>query len=90
MSERFQRELALANQRQLNFESNHNYSLEEFGLTKQWIRAELGDLLDYYGLDGQTERENRPRSLSRSPSHLQQAPRGIGRRHTAAEEEAVA
>ena len=38
-----------ANGQQRRFESNRRYSLEEFGLTRDWIREELGDLLDYYG-----------------------------------------
>lgn len=33
-----------------NFQSNHEYTLEEFGLSKEWIQEELGPLLDYYEL----------------------------------------
>jgi hypothetical protein len=55
MSRHFQAKLALANGYQQRFESSHKYSLEEFGLTRDWIREELGDLLDYYGLDGEME-----------------------------------
>lgn len=90
MSGRFQTALALANEQQLEFESNHSYSLEEFGLTKQWIREELGDLLDYYGLDGETNRENPAGSLGQSTSHLRRPTRSIGGRRRAAGEEAVA
>ena len=89
MSESFQEKLALANERQLEFASNHIYSLEEFGLTKQWIREELGDLLDYYGLDGDADRENAPRSLQPT-SRLHQATPSFGKHHRPAEKEAVA
>jgi hypothetical protein len=36
--------------RQREFSSAHNYTLEEFGLSKEWIQAELGPLLDHYAL----------------------------------------
>ncbi|MET0287267.1 MAG: sulfotransferase [Polyangiales bacterium] len=31
------------------FKSEHTYSLEQFGLTKDYVYRELGDLFDYYG-----------------------------------------
>jgi len=40
-----------ATQRQGGFKSQHEYTLEEFGLSKQWIQAELGEVLDYYKLE---------------------------------------
>ena len=89
MSEGFRRSLALANEQQLDFESNHTYSLEEFGLTKEWIREELGDLLDHYGLEDETSRANASRPISRSRSHIHQTHVVIGGRNTAAEEEAA-
>jgi hypothetical protein len=50
MSDAFRARLAEATQRQRGFSSKHEYSLEEFGLSKAWIQAELGPLLDYYQL----------------------------------------
>jgi hypothetical protein len=49
----YREKLTLANSRQLHFESNHKYSLEEFGLTKEWIEEELSDVLIFYGLNGE-------------------------------------
>ena len=40
-----------ATQRQGEFKSQHEYTLEEFGLSKQWIQDELGEVLDHYKLD---------------------------------------
>jgi hypothetical protein len=40
-----------ATARQKTFKSNHDYTLEEFGLSTQWIQAELGEVLDAYGLE---------------------------------------
>jgi len=31
-------------------QSQHHYTLEEFGLSKEWIQEELGPLLDHYSL----------------------------------------
>ncbi|HPC59920.1 MAG TPA: sulfotransferase [Verrucomicrobiota bacterium] len=50
MSDAFRARLAEATQRQRRFASKHEYSLEEFGLSKAWIQAELGPLLDHYQL----------------------------------------
>ncbi|HEX5657734.1 MAG TPA: sulfotransferase [Polyangiales bacterium] len=33
------------------FKSEHTYSLEQFGLTKDYVYSELGDLFDYYGFE---------------------------------------
>jgi hypothetical protein len=40
-----------ATRRQGEFKSRHEYTLEEFGLSKQWIQDELGEVLDYYKLE---------------------------------------
>jgi hypothetical protein len=37
--------------RQKTFKSTHQYTLEEFGLSKQWIQSELGEILDAYGME---------------------------------------
>lgn len=50
LSDAFRARLAEATQRQRKFESKHEYSLEEFGLSKEWIQEELGPLLDHYAL----------------------------------------
>jgi len=63
MSDGFRNQLSLANRRQLEFESNHKYSLEEFGLTKEWIQSELSDLLRHYKLNGHAGEDLVPRSL---------------------------
>jgi hypothetical protein len=50
MSDAFRARLAEATKGQGEFRSQHHYTLEEFGLSKEWIQAELGSLLDYYSL----------------------------------------
>jgi hypothetical protein len=50
MSEPFLEELQRATCRQREFKSKHQYTLEEFGLSKEWIQAELGVMMDYYAL----------------------------------------
>jgi len=50
MSAAFRAKLAAATQQQREFKSQHEYTLEEFGLSPEWIRQELGDVLDYYKL----------------------------------------
>jgi hypothetical protein len=49
--EAFRRRLAEATQRQREFKSAHHYTLEEFGMTKEWIQKELGELLAFYELE---------------------------------------
>lgn len=51
LSETFRQRLEAATQAQRQFKSAHRYSLEEFGLSKQWIQQELGELLDFYKLE---------------------------------------
>jgi hypothetical protein len=51
MNEVFHARLDAATQRQREFKSKHEYTLEEFGLSKEWIQQELGELLDAYGLE---------------------------------------
>ena len=40
-----------ASERQREFKSKHEYTLDEFGLSKEWIQEELGEVLDAYGLE---------------------------------------
>ena len=84
MSETFREKLTQAQGRERHFQSKHKYSLEEFGLSKEWIREELGDLLDYYGLNEETESAANAtvagtlgvlRSHETPPTHVQQAER---------------
>jgi hypothetical protein len=44
-------ELELATSRQREFKSKHQYDLSDFGLSRDWIQAELGEVLDAYGLE---------------------------------------
>jgi len=50
MSEAFREKLAVATRHQREFKSQHGYTLEEFGLSKEWIQEKLGDVLDHYAL----------------------------------------
>jgi hypothetical protein len=50
MSEAFRGRLAAAGNDEREFQSQHHYTLEEFGLSKEWIQEELGPLLDHYSL----------------------------------------
>jgi hypothetical protein len=50
LSPAFRARLEAATQRQQSFKSTHAYSLEEFGLSKEWIQKELGPLFDRYSL----------------------------------------
>lgn len=50
VSGEFRAKLTAATQRQGEFKSKHEYTLEEFGLSPEWLREELGEVLDAYGL----------------------------------------
>jgi hypothetical protein len=50
LSDSFHARLKAATDRQRSFKSAHHYTLEEFGLSKEWIQEELGPLLDHYSL----------------------------------------
>jgi hypothetical protein len=47
----FRARLAAASAVERRREHGHHYTLEEFGLSKAWIRDQLGDVLDAYGLE---------------------------------------
>lgn len=51
MDEPCRAKLDAATQRQREFESKHEYTLEEFGLSREWIQRELGEIMDAYGLE---------------------------------------
>jgi omega-hydroxy-beta-dihydromenaquinone-9 sulfotransferase len=50
MSDPFQERLRAAADHEHGFQSRNHYTLEEFGLSKEWIQEELGPLLDHYSL----------------------------------------
>ena len=50
ISEAFRERLETATRRQREFKSKHEYALEEFGLSREWIQEKLGSVLDYYAL----------------------------------------
>ena len=50
MGEPVRARLAAATAKQREFKSVHQYTLQEFGLSEQWIQSELGELLDAHGL----------------------------------------
>jgi hypothetical protein len=49
-SEAFLKRLTAAVQQEKEFRSKHEYTLEEYGLSKEWIQQELGAVLDFYAL----------------------------------------
>lgn len=50
MSDAYRGQLVEITSRQRKYKSKHEYTLEEFGLSKEWIQAELGPVLDFYNL----------------------------------------
>lgn len=50
MSDAFRARLVDATKQQREFKSRHHYTLEEFGLSKEWIQAELEPLFSHYSL----------------------------------------
>ena len=51
VSDTMRARLKEATRRQGEFKSQHEYTLEEFGLSKEWIQSELGEVLNYYKLE---------------------------------------
>jgi hypothetical protein len=51
VSDAFRSKLEEATTRQREFKSKHEYTLEEFGLTKEWIQQELGAVMDAFDLE---------------------------------------
>lgn len=51
MSDACRARLDEATRRQRDFKSKHDYTLEEFGLSKEWIQQELGELMDFYNVE---------------------------------------
>lgn len=46
----FRARLAAARSAEAEFKSKHRYSMEEYGLSREWISAQIGDVLDACGL----------------------------------------
>jgi hypothetical protein len=51
LSDTFRSRLMAKAKRDRKFQSKHEYSLEEFGLSAELIQHELGEILDYYKLE---------------------------------------
>jgi hypothetical protein len=51
LTPQFHAELAAEVARQRKFRSEHKYSLEQFGLTKEYVYEELSELFEYYGFE---------------------------------------
>ncbi len=51
MDEALRARLAEAAKHGDEFKSKHTYSLEEFGLSQEWVQQELGEVLDFYRLE---------------------------------------
>ena len=51
MSDSFRAAINQATQAQRQFKSKHEYTLTEFGLSKDWIQQQLGEVMEAYGLE---------------------------------------
>ncbi len=51
ISDGFSARLEEESQRHRSFSSRHDYSLEEFGLSQEWVQERLGPILDFHGLE---------------------------------------
>lgn len=51
MSATFEAGLRREVEQQRNYKSEHQYSLEQFGLTREYVYSELAELFDYYGFE---------------------------------------
>ena len=51
MTPAFREDLAAATQEARTYRSAHHYSLEEFGLSQAWVRDQLGDVIQAFGLE---------------------------------------
>ncbi len=51
MSEEFSARLTSVTTRSRNYKSKHSYSLEEYGLSKEWIQKELAGVIEAYGFE---------------------------------------
>lgn len=51
LREAFLTRLQSATRQSRNYRSKHVYSLEEYGLSRQWIQRELGEVMAAYGFE---------------------------------------
>lgn len=51
MSDAMRARLESVSRESKDYESRHDYSLEQYGLSEQWIREQLGDVLEAYGFE---------------------------------------
>ena len=51
LSDAYRNRLDAATQRQRQFKSKHEYTLEQFGLSRAWIQQELGEVMTAHGLE---------------------------------------
>jgi hypothetical protein len=51
MSEAFASRLEEETRRHRGFSSRHDYSLDRFGLSREWVRERLGPILEFHGLE---------------------------------------
>ncbi|EEF61213.1 sulfotransferase [Pedosphaera parvula Ellin514] len=59
----YRAKLEAATQRQREFKSKHEYTLEEFGLSREWIRQELAEVIDAYKLDSEIRHQSKSPAL---------------------------
>lgn len=57
--------LIAASQCQQDFRSKHQYSLEEFGLDVAWLREQVGEVIDFYGLESTASLTGAPAASTR-------------------------
>ncbi len=55
VSDAFRAHLVKATSRQRHHESSHEYSLEQYGLTKRWVYERLEDVFEEFGFDPQLD-----------------------------------
>ncbi len=55
VSTAYARLLAEATENQKSYRSKHRYSLEEYGLDDEWLRREVGEVIDFYGLEASSD-----------------------------------
>lgn len=51
LSDNFNEQLSKEQKRSSTYKSAHEYSLQEYGLSKEYIYNQLGDIMDEYGFE---------------------------------------
>lgn len=65
MSDEFRAQLDEATSQQRLHESTHDYSLEQFGLSREWVYERLKDVFDEFGFDPDLEIGEEPSQITR-------------------------